>query len=159
MALISRRGRRRRASPTPTPSLYPPGQSLLEQLPLEILQTVFIESENEELVTVSKSIYACLGYKPCEWLYLAFLRKKCTRYAIKYTANASSHRKSHGAGHFYWEFLQSVSSSRIHAADVYRLDKILRAYSSTFGVIHFQRQLASSNLHTLSTQKMASPRQ
>ncbi len=80
MALISRRGRRRREGSTPTPSLYPPGESLLEQLPLEILQLVFFKSHNENLVFTSKSLFACLGYKPSEWLFMQFYSHECIQF-------------------------------------------------------------------------------
>jgi hypothetical protein len=76
MALLSRRGRRRREVPAPAPSLYPPGESLLEQLPLEILQTVFIESQNIDLVWTSKAIFVSLGYKPSQWLFMQFFANK-----------------------------------------------------------------------------------
>lgn len=81
MALISRRGRRRRESPPQRLSLYPPGDSLLEQLPLELLQLVFFKSHNENLVFTSKAIYACLGYKPSEWLFTNFYSHECIQWS------------------------------------------------------------------------------
>jgi len=51
-----------------------PGQSWLEQLPLEILTQVFLYSDNTELVFVSKSVYQNLGINPSEWLVLEFFK-------------------------------------------------------------------------------------
>jgi hypothetical protein len=87
MALISRRGHRRRESPTPAPSLapslYPPGQSPLEQLPLEILHVLLLDSQNEQLVIVSKMIYARLGREACPWLFNKFYLEKRTKTAFE----------------------------------------------------------------------------
>ena len=89
MPRISRRGRRGKVevAPTPTPTPYPPGQSPLEQLPLEILQTVLLESSNEKFVTTSKTIWTNLGYKPSEWLYTQFLKRKRINAAVKHLSN------------------------------------------------------------------------
>jgi hypothetical protein len=74
---LSRRRRRKRVSARPvqqqiTP-LYPPGQSPLEQLPIEIFNQILCETQNVEFVLTSKSIYARLGY-PSDSLVVEFFR-------------------------------------------------------------------------------------
>ena len=78
MTLSSRR--RRRVYYISESSSYPSkrtidhaaGQSYLELLPLELLTRVFIESQNANVVGVSKTLYANLGGQPTEWLMLKF---------------------------------------------------------------------------------------
>jgi hypothetical protein len=53
-------------------SAYPVGESVLEQLPLEILTSIFIESQNLNFVRISKTIFARLGQSPSDWLILEF---------------------------------------------------------------------------------------
>jgi hypothetical protein len=74
---LSRRRRRKPVSARPvqqqTTPLHPPGQSLLEKLPVEIFNQIFCESQNVEFVLTSKSIYARLAY-PSEWLVVEFFQ-------------------------------------------------------------------------------------
>jgi hypothetical protein len=65
---------RRRKPPGPVVAVAraPIGQSALEQLPLEILTSIFIESQNLAFVRTSKTIFAALGQSPSEWLILEF---------------------------------------------------------------------------------------
>jgi hypothetical protein len=53
-------------------SAYPAGESALEELPLEILTSIFIESQNLKFVRTSKTIFARLGQSPSDWLILEF---------------------------------------------------------------------------------------
>jgi hypothetical protein len=72
---LSTRGRRKPARARRQvikASAYPAGESALEQLPLEILTSIFIESQNLNFVRTSKTIFAKLGKSPSDWLILEF---------------------------------------------------------------------------------------
>ena len=52
--------------------LYPVGLSPLEQLPVEILTQIFVESQNVDFTRTSKAVYNVLGRSPSEWLIFEF---------------------------------------------------------------------------------------
>jgi hypothetical protein len=76
--------KRRRHKPSTTKQVpqctvrYPVGFSPLEQLPVEILTQIFLESQNVDFTRTSKAIYNVLGHNPSEWLIFEFFRYPIT---------------------------------------------------------------------------------
>jgi len=75
---LSSRSRTHPPQPTlgirPKTPVFPPGKSLIESLPPELLIQIFITSQNTDFVLVSKSIYYLLGCQPSDSLLVEFCR-------------------------------------------------------------------------------------
>lgn len=87
MPLRSRRRRKKPMLSRPeNRSPYPPGQSPLELLPVEILCNIFVESQNTEFVLTSKIIYSTVGKNPSNWLLLNFFGHNISKHSCERTS-------------------------------------------------------------------------
>lgn len=95
---LSRRRRRKPAQlhsvREPATPPHPPGRSPLEELPVEIFDQIFCESQNIDFVLTSKTIFARLGY-PSDSLVLAFFQCFKDGIAFSNEANVKMNRKYH----------------------------------------------------------------